>query len=58
MVQNIEAPFKKPKIIESGINIMQIFDVDTVVGLRPERDLLLITMVKECNLFWNKAHFV
>lgn len=40
MVQNIEAPFKKPKIIESGINIMQIFDVDTVVGLRPERDLL------------------
>ena len=36
----LKPPFKKPKIIESGINIMQIFDVDTVVGLRPERDLL------------------
>ena len=41
MLQNIETPFKKTKIIESGINILQIFDVDTVVGLRPERDLLL-----------------
>ena len=40
MLQNIETPFKKPKIIESGINIMRIFNVDTVVGLRPERDLL------------------
>ncbi len=41
MLQNIESPFKKSKIVESGINIMRIFDVDTVVGLRPERDLLL-----------------
>ena len=41
MLTSIESPFKKEKIMESGINIMTIFDVDTVVGVRPENDLLL-----------------
>jgi len=41
MLTNLESPFKKSKIIESGINIMQIFDVDTVVGVMPEQNLLL-----------------
>ncbi len=41
MLSSIESPFKKAKIMESGINIMKIFNVDTVVGVRPERDLLL-----------------
>jgi glycosyltransferase involved in cell wall biosynthesis len=41
MLTSLESPFKKSQIIESGINIMQIFDVDTVVGVRPERSLLL-----------------
>ena len=58
MVQNIEAPFKKPKIIESGINIMQIFDVDTVVGLRPERDLLFNHNGKGMQFILEQGHFV
>ena len=41
MLTSFESPFKKSKVMESGINIMQIFDVDTVVGVRPERSLLL-----------------
>ena len=41
MISSIELPFKKAKIMESGANIMKIFGVDTVVGVRPEEDLLL-----------------
>ncbi len=41
MLTSLESPFKKSQIIESGINIMQIFEVDTVVGVMPERSLLL-----------------
>ena len=41
MLTSLESPFRKSQVIESGINIMQIFDVDTVVGVRPERSLLL-----------------
>ena len=40
MLQNLESPFKNLKVIESGINIMKIFDVDTVIGVRPMKDLL------------------
>ena len=40
ILQNIESPFKNYKVIESGINIMKIFDVDTVIGVRPMKDLL------------------
>ncbi len=41
MISSIELPFKKAKIMESGANIMKIFGADTVVGVRPEEDLLL-----------------
>ena len=31
---SIETPFKRKELIESGINIATIFDVDTVIGVR------------------------
>ncbi|MFL3009034.1 MAG: glycosyltransferase [Candidatus Neomarinimicrobiota bacterium] len=40
MLTSLESPFKNKKIIESGINIMNIFNVDTVIGVRPEKNLL------------------
>ena len=39
MVTSIESPFKKSQVIESGINIMQIFNVSTVIGVRPSNQL-------------------
>jgi len=32
---SIETPFKRKELIESGISIASIFDVDTVIGVRP-----------------------
>ena len=32
---SIETPFKRKELIESGISIATIFDVDTVIGVRP-----------------------
>ena len=36
----IETPFKRCELIDSAINIKKIFDVDTVVGLRPNDQIL------------------
>lgn len=36
----IETPFKRRELIDSAVNIAQIFDVDTVIGVRPEPDLV------------------
>ena len=57
MLTSIESPFKKEKIMESGINIMTIFDVDTVVGVRPENDLLLNHNGKGMQFLSEQGHF-
>jgi len=57
MIQSIETPFKKSQIIESGINIMDIFKVDTVVAVRPERSLLLNHDGKGMQFFSKQGDF-
>ena len=57
MISSIELPFKKAKIMESGANIMKIFDVDTVVGVRPEEDLLLKHNGKGMQFFSKQGQF-
>ena len=57
MLMSIETPFKKSQIIESGINIMNIFEVDTVVGVRPERSLLLNHNGKGMQFFMKQGEF-
>src|SRR5690606_37194126 len=34
----LDTPFKKPSQLESALNVMQIFEVDTVIGVRNDRD--------------------
>ena len=35
---SIETPFKRKELIQSGINIAKIFNVDTVIGVRQSRE--------------------
>ena len=37
---SIETPFKRSELIDSAINIKKIFEVDTVIGLKPTDQLL------------------
>lgn len=39
-ISTIETPFKRKELLESAINIKNIFDVDTVVGVIPNKDML------------------
>jgi glycosyltransferase involved in cell wall biosynthesis len=39
-ISTIETPFKRPELLQSAINIKNIFDVDTVVGVRSVKDML------------------
>ena len=40
MLITIETPFKRSELLDSAINIKKIFDVDTVIGLRPNDQIL------------------
>lgn len=40
MILTPEAPFRSEVYIDKSINTMRIFDVDSVIGIRPETDLL------------------
>lgn len=39
-LSTIETPFKRVSLIESALNIKNIFDVDTVIGVIPKKDML------------------
>lgn len=39
-ISTIETPFKRKELLESAINIKNIFDVDTVVGVVPKKDMI------------------
>jgi len=39
MVLNIESPFRGPLYIEKAVNVMRLFDVDSVIGVRIEDDI-------------------
>jgi CMP-N-acetylneuraminic acid synthetase len=53
----IDTPFKRNELINSAINFMKIFDVNTVIGARPDRNIIfkhdgsgLIPLNKSSNL--------
>lgn len=39
-LSTIETPFKKVHLMESALNIKKIFNVDTVIGVIPKKDML------------------
>lgn len=39
-LSTIETPFKRVSLLESALNIRNIFEVDTVVGVIPKKDML------------------
>ena len=37
---SIESPFRGPRIIDAAIDVMELFDADSVIGVRPETDFM------------------
>lgn len=40
VVLHIESPFRRPRHIDSAVDIMELFDTDSVISVRPDTDML------------------
>lgn len=51
-----DAPFRDSKFIDNAVDILKIFDTDTVIGVRPETDLLYTHDGNGMTPIQNKPH--